>query len=665
MVADTPVLKIPVDSKEWDAFCDKFMAYQKTLADQPDEWAKTNSQVKQVGRSFDHVQDAFDQMVKAATNPKFSDKSSGTFSRFEKSSKTTAGYWHTMSRDLEKSSKSFENFVRSGLKWDGLLRGAGMLGAGFGLAGAAVGAASKAADDLAGMNKTNRMFGLKPGQAGAFENSFGPAGGDAALIQKLARAKSDTSKWGALNAAGITTDEITSKDPEALAEELMQTAGQKFKSLGINGSNWANQTGVSDFMDPDQLRLAGSYDSNWYGQAHDRYQTELPKYAADQATLDEGTKAKQDFDKAWAELDLSFDKAAAKLMPDIAKFVDEAADWVSAFADSKDFSNDVDMFKGAVKDIADDADSLSKTLNKLFGLNDKTAPPGQNPFYNAPEGSFAANLVQGAKNVWGFVNGKPLNQWDAGPGPAIGMGSGGTGGGNDGSPYSKLMDAIEQNESSGINGQTNAKTGAAGLYGISVDNAKALGIDPMDPVESRKAAEKIYGSFYAQYHDFAKAAAAYDGDTHIDADQQKYGDWLKGAKPETINYLKKLEMQGQGLDLTADQQAYIDAHATVKANAVARAKGKGDQIDGFDVVPYIDGAEADKATVAAQMKQASRMDEFAQYFKEGGGSQFAGNQQQSNGNGGIPGQASPYLVQVQVTPAPGHNTAIIAGGLPQ
>jgi hypothetical protein len=374
MMADKNVLKIPVDGSEWDAFVDSFMNYQKQLENQPDAWAKTNSQVKQVAKSFDAVESSFDLLVKAATNPKFADQSSGTFSRFEKSSKATAGYWHNMSRDLEKSSKSFENFVRSGLKWEGLLKGAGALGAAGGLGAAAAGAASKAADDLAAQNKLNRSLGLKPGVAGAFANAFGPAGGDQALLQKLAQAKNDNSKWAPLMAAGISPQEIMAQDPETLAEELMQRGSATFKKLGANGGAWASQTGVSDYMDSDQLRLAGSYDSNWYAQQHQNYEASIPKYAANQATLDEGTKAKQDFDKAWSELDLAFDKAAAKLMPDITKFVGEVADWVGAFVDSKEFKEDVDDFKEGVKGIADEAKSLADKLNDLFGLGNKPKP---------------------------------------------------------------------------------------------------------------------------------------------------------------------------------------------------------------------------------------------------------------------------------------------------
>jgi len=259
-----------------------------------------------------------------------------------------------------------------------------------------------------------------------------------------------------------------------------------------------------------------------------------------------------------------------------------------------------------------------------------------------------------------------LNQWDAGPGPAIGEngGAGGTGAGGgmraSATGYeSRLLDAISDIESSGNPNAVNQKTGAAGLYGIMPANAKAFGIDPTDPVASRAVAQRIYEQFYGKYHDTSKALAAYNGDTHIDADSAKYdGDWLRGAKQETIDYLKKMELRGMDVGLTPSQQAFVDAHTSVKT------RGKGDQIDGFDVVPYADGAEADKATVAAQMKQASRVDEFAQYFKEGGGSQFAGNQQQSNGNGGIPGQQAPFIVQIVSTPAPGHNTTVTAGGLP-
>ena len=214
-------------------------------------------------------------------------------------------------------------------------------------------------------------------------------------------------------------------------------------------------------------------------------------------------------------------------------------------------------------------------LNKLFHLSDKPNPGETHDveLYSAPAGSWQANFAQFGQNAWEhLVNGKPLSEWDYSPSKAIdwGLGGGSGGGGSSTTPqwspqFNSLLDSIKQNESSGVNGQVNSKVGAAGLYGITPENARAYGIDPMDPVGSRYAAGQIYGKFYSHFHDFAKAAAAYDGDTHIDADSKKYdGDWLRGAKQETINYLKKLEMQGQGLDLTPAQQAEIDRMQTVK-----------------------------------------------------------------------------------------------------
>jgi hypothetical protein len=227
----------------------------------------------------------------------------------------------------------------------------------------------------------------------------------------------------------------------------------------------------------------------------------------------------------------------------------------------------------------------------------------------------------------------------------------------------RLLDAIADIESGGNPNAVNKKTGAAGMYGIMPANAKTFGIDPTDPVASRAVAQRIYEQFYGKYHDTSKALAAYNGDTHIDADSKKYdGDWLKGAKQETIDYLKKMELRGMDVGLTPSQQAFVDAHTSVKGS------GKGGGLDADpSIVPYDGGnPDADKNYVTNQMQQHnSGMDDFAKYFREGGGAQFAGNQQQSNGNGGIPGQAAPYLVQVQVTPAAGHNTAVTMGGLPQ
>lgn len=669
-MADKNVLRIPVDTEAWDAFVDKFMSYQKLLDGQDDKWAHTNMGVKQLGMSFDKVESSFDTLVKAATAPKLSDKSSGAFALMEKSSKATASHWHGMTRDLEKSSKYFSDITRSGLKWESIARVGGVLGAGLGLVGGVVAGAEKVAGDLASQNKYNRAYSLKPGQATAFENSFGPAGGSASLIQYMGLAKHDTSKWQQLLALGFTPDQIMNGDAESNAETFMQRAGATARQLGPNAGGWAQQTGIDQLMDVSALNLAGSYDSNWYAQQHQRYETELPKDAQTQSALDAGTRAKADFDQAWTQLDTAFEGAAAQLLPDISTFVTEAADWVTAFAGSKEFKDDVDLIKTAFHDVGASADFLAGTLNHLFGLDKSDAHKGPSvekgglgdkilsfmfgsnyrenfQKYNKGETSIAG----GDQDMWDFYlhgsSGNNLKPSDQGY-------------------ESSLLNGISDIESGGDPNAYNPKTGAAGMYGIMPANAVAFGIDPKNPVASRAVAQRIYEQQFAKYHNTAMALGGYDGDTHIAEDQKKMGNWLYGAPQETLDYLRKMELwEGVDIHLSATDQAYLEAHTHIKPRK-GGAKGSGGGLDPNPQIVAYDGGNPDDIQTADSAYAKSQMqnygpswDEFTQYFRTGGGAQFAG------GQSGGKLDANPQIVvlpaTVKLVVPPGYNSAVSAG----
>jgi hypothetical protein len=659
-VADKPILKIPVDTQEWDQFVDKFNAYQKVLETQGEQWADTNKGVKEVSKSFDQVEGSFDKLVKAAVNPAFADKSTGTFARFEKSSQKTAGFWKATERSLEKTSKYFETFVRSGIKWEGLAKGGGLIGGVLGIGGAILGATEKASNDFAGQNKLNRSLGLKPGEQQAFTNAFGPAGADDALLAKMAAAKNDPNQWHGLLAAGINQQEILSKNPEQLAAEFMEKAGDRFNKLGPNGGAWANSTGVSEFLDPNQLRLAGSYNHGQYQGFQGQYEQDVPKFAAQQSVLDEATKAKQDFDKAWTQLDLAFDKAAMKLTPDVVKLVDEFADMVSAFADSKEFATDVKDFKEDIHTMGVAAKWVADHLNHLFGLD----KPGADKKTHVDPQGWGGKLLSFGKYTWDAITGNQFTppKYDYGGDDDTSDANGGAPNGSAGYE-DKMLDAIKMNESSGVNGKTNPDTGAAGLYGIMPENSTKAGIDPMDPVASRGLAKKIYDSFLTKYHgDSAKALAAYDGFGGLDKDIAKYGDQWRShideyqSTGETIKYLKRIEKQGLNIGPGTND-------ADTKPSKLDTTP-----IDGMDVQPYTPEEEkakdqSDKQYVKDQMKGNRNMfGVFQDLFTPGAGNKYLPPDNQSKATSG---QQAPYNINVSVSAPPGTNTAVTAGGLAQ
>jgi hypothetical protein len=73
---------------------------------------------------------------------------------------------------------------------------------------------------------------------------------------------------------------------------------------------------------------------------------------------------------------------------------------------------------------------------------------------------------------------------------------------------------------------------------------------------------------HTQYGDWEKAIAGYDGDTHVNADADKFGgDWKKGARPETTDYLSFLKSHGVDLDDQAANRAEASKHYKTAADA--------------------------------------------------------------------------------------------------
>jgi hypothetical protein len=412
-MSDKPILKIPVDSQEFDAFLEKFQTWQKTLEEMPDAWRDTNKGIKQAQTAFDDMEGTFSKLVKASIDPKFSSPDSGVFRRLEKSTKETEKGWRSIAKDIEHAGRNMTGLVRNGMSFAQL----GMLGAVGGIVGAAGGATVAAANDLAQQNAQNRALGLAPGEENAFDTVYARVGGDSALLAKIASAQSDPTQWTGLLAAGISQQDITSKDPTQLAAEFLQRAGAKFNAQGTNGGLWAQSTGVSAFATTNQLRQAGSYGSDDYARMGQDFTALVPKLAANQKTLDEATQAQAQFAAAFARTELEFEKAFLKLAPDFTTLATDVADAVTAFAGSGELDRDIQAVRTAFDDLAKTGEWLSTTLNTLFGFADKKGDTKDNTF-EIQQGGLAAKLLEFGKHPIDVLTGKdttaPGYTWDYG-----------------------------------------------------------------------------------------------------------------------------------------------------------------------------------------------------------------------------------------------------------
>lgn len=409
-MAERAILQIPVNTEAWDAFVDSFLNYQRTLENQGDAWATTNKGIKELKSSFDDVEASFGNLVEAAESPKLGK----AFAGVDRTSKETAKSWISIQKTIERSSKDLAGMVRDGGKFSALGSFLGVGGLAIGV-GSLFGATRGADASLADQNILNRKLGLKPGEEPAFSNVYEKAGGDRALLGKVATAQATPSQWQYLQAAGITQQEIRSKDAAALSAELLEKVGERVNKFGLAQTNqWLQAQGVGNLVDPNQARLAGSYSSTDFTNMSKQFAELVPKLAASQKQLDEATAARSKLEASLAQDALELDKAFIKLNPLMIDAAGKVTNFITAFAESGQLEKDIKLAENAFEKVGQAGDWLADKLNDLFGLKGKD---GQGtPLYSAPAGSVGANLTQFGENVWASLHG---GQWDSGPSKSV------------------------------------------------------------------------------------------------------------------------------------------------------------------------------------------------------------------------------------------------------
>jgi hypothetical protein len=575
-----PIVKIAVDTEEFDDFQKKFASYQEQLAAQPRAWDSIDTSIGGVRSSFDQAANSFITLNRAALDPKLL----ASLGNVEKSSKNTATFWKATTLDLEKSSKFMTNIARGNLS---LAAFGGVLGAAAGLGGAVAGAATASTSDIATKNRDARSLDLPFGATQAFTADFQQFGLGEADLSKMADVQSDIKKWRPLLAAGFSTDEIKNDDVEKLTSDFAKRASQQYSAwqkAGLPASTLAESRGFNQILSNGQLRTGASYGPEAFDTQQAQYEKDQPQMAIDQAQADAATKNKSILDANWQMSINAIEGAFDTLTPEITKLETGFTQATVAFLKSKDVKADLE-------DLASGLESVNKFLHFVGKVN---ADPKNSPDAGAQDSvhQFGIDAVKGVKRAWddltsghadkvfGSVGQTPTptdihdSSWgwhhpfgtlthdDGGPAPDLGNGAD-WGSGDKAHDFAAKVAAalpvISKIESNGNPSAVNPASGAAGEYQLMPATARKLNIDPMDPVASKAAAGKVLTDFLEKYHgDFAKALAGYDGDGHIDADEKKYGgDWLRGAKPETLSYLDKAEKYGLDLGLSDANRAYI------------------------------------------------------------------------------------------------------------
>ncbi|NPT36329.1 hypothetical protein [Paraburkholderia xenovorans] len=663
-----PILTIPIDDSAWQEFLRQFGDYQKKLSEQGDAWEPTNKGVKQLSTAFDDAGEAFDKLAETATSSKLTGQSNGAFSRISKDSRETSKSWTLISKEIEKSGRSLSGLMRDGSKLSSLfsLFGLGTLGT---LAVGAFSGVLAANNSLADQNIMNRKLGLKPGEERAFDTVYEKTGGDSSLLAKVANAQSTPSQWRYLQAAGISTQDIQSKDSAALSAELLQKVGEKVRQFGPQQfGQWLQGTGVGQLIDPNSARLAGSYNAKDFADMAQQFGELTPKLAASQKAMDEATKAHQDFSAALAQDELALAKAFQTLNPLMLDAAGKVTDFITAFVNNGELAKDITAVETAFGAVDTAAQWLADKLNRLFGLDDKhpkdnspSVEPGgpadkgltwlfgnyrnHDQSYNAGEKS-----VPGGDNAWDYYTKKlkggnaSANGFDSSNNPGNVRDSSGTGFQKYASPEAGIKGADANMSSYWTKYGINTPKGIVTRWAPPSENdtssyirdvAKRTGLDPDKPIDMTdpKMRALLLSAMFA--HEGRK------GFTNLTPDQILAVENGQSLSPfDDPKAVKKLTASSpQIVPSTSDDKKAKDAGINEK-NGAEKQPLIDRILRGLGIPPNV--------------------------FSEGGGSGYRTEdrtQQRIDRQGNQP--YSPYNINVTVSAPAGNSAVVTAGGIAQ
>ncbi|MGX7001941.1 hypothetical protein [Caballeronia sp. KNU42] len=654
------IVRIPVDTDAWDSFITSFHNWQGELEKQNGAWAGTNRGVKELGNAFDHVEETFSDLVHKATDSKFSNPTSGVFTRVKKDAAETERSWRGISREIEKANRGLTGIVRNGGM--GLL---GLFAAGGGLAASLYGATAGAASSVAGDYKISRQLGLHLGKEKEFGIAGEPYGLGRDALEEAANAKADPTKQLPFLNAGVSAQDLATLDAAELAWKKAQGEAKLYSAWEKTSPQFAVAQAQAFFPDenPDQLRLlADAFDKGDLDKAHDQYERDWPKVGYTEQEGEAATKFKQDQAQKWADIERAWNRDILMLAPHL------------------------DAWSTAATDLAVSLlDNTAKTVKELADAGDNPTPPGTAIPHAAP-GDYPGRIREGAQVVGQWLQAHGLrNPFDDAGADTV-AGQPGFVSDPDKAKHMAaleniwslprgLLQADENIESSGGSNLINPNNpNVLGAFQFDKPTADAYGVDRTSEYSSEVGAARYLADLHKKYGDWGKAAAAFDGFAGLDKDIQKYGDkWRDHISEfqksgETSRYLDKLEKQG--IDLSGGHNPFNDPKALKAAKEVdAQNDPRILPMDSIDAkalnaqqkTMVQDDQQAITEGLTDRLKRGFGM--IGDFLSEGGGARFAtpvapartlNSTQQPQAN-----------VSLSVTAPPGHDVQITGAQLAQ
>ncbi len=368
-MADVPVIRINIDSSEYDEFAGKWEKFRQQLAETPDKWTEVNDRIRDAGAALQEASAAGGGIGKTLTDPK-TDRALSTFTA---KSKTISDAWHKIDASLGRTSRNLTGFGRMMLGISGPL--GAVAGIGIGVGAAALGATKKAADDFAAQNLKNRQLKIAPGVSQAFKDQFGATlGADDGDIEKFSSIKQNQGAWSQLinaTAGRVSANDIQTLDPVDLYLKSLEASARAKDSFGQAGGQWAATSGANDLFGTGTLNAAQSYDHNWFQKQHDAFTDERDKVAQAQPDLDRSTQFVTKWNADLTELKTSFEKALMPLEPRFLTLEKRVSGAIDAFVKDGGFDKvigDAETAFDKLETAGNNVESWGQGLLKSLGI---------------------------------------------------------------------------------------------------------------------------------------------------------------------------------------------------------------------------------------------------------------------------------------------------------
>jgi hypothetical protein len=251
------IIDIDVNDDAFKAFAEKFERYKADLKSLPGEWGKTEKTVDSVAEGFQAMTAAIlaqtlmlhEQVQELEKLEKEEAKAAkGKTDAQKAEAKAMADRKRDTAKLVQHTKNIAGNIAKTTfdlLKWVGIGTAfTGLLGIGgfFGL--------GALADQVGDSRRISQGLGVSIGDRQAFNIDFARYGMGDDTLEKVANAKTDVTKWGALAAMGVNA---AGKDPVELTLELQRRAKSIYGSSGKTQQEM-DARGVTQFFSMDQLR---------------------------------------------------------------------------------------------------------------------------------------------------------------------------------------------------------------------------------------------------------------------------------------------------------------------------------------------------------------------------------------------------------------------------